>query len=87
MNKKIGILYYLFIPTICSMQCIYNKDTLRNNLLRFIISYKHPNYKRYNKIDFYTTLQIKYAEIFNRYYTLPEKDRIFIETIKDLVLQ
>ena len=83
--NKIVYIFYLFFPYIDSKnkQCIYYRNMIRNDMLRFILSLK---YNSGNNIDLYMNVQIKYAEVFNQYYSLSEKDRIVIETIKDLII-
>lgn len=84
MNKLVYI-FYLFVPYVGSKtkQCIYYRNMLRNDILRLLLS---SGYNNGNNIDLYTNAQIKYFEIFNQYYSLSDKDRIIIETIKDLII-
>ena len=74
----------LFIQNTDCKNCLYQTTTLRNDIVRFIISMRNRNYNK--KIEIYSDLQIKYMELFNAYYGLPEQNRIVIETMKDLLL-
>jgi len=83
--QKIVYVFYLFFPFVDSKsnQYIYYRNMARNDILRFLLLSKG---KYGNQINLYTNAQIKYFEMFNQYYSLSEKDRMIIETVKDLII-